>query len=581
MAQRGFHVELIKPSHYDDSGYVIQWRRSSIPSNSLASVYGLIADCAESRVLGPDVDITIDVVDECNTIIDVDAIAARIRQAGSGFVGLVGVQSNQFPRALDLARRFRAAGLIVVIGGFHVSGCLAMLPELPPEIRAAQEIGAILYAGESEGRMAELLRDIDRGEAKPIYNYMQDLPGLEQAVAPILPREVVARVSGHYASFDAGRGCPFQCSFCTIINVQGRKSRYRTADDVEAIVRANAAIDIHHFFVTDDNFARNRNWEAILDRLIALREEGLKIRLLLQVDTLCHKTPGFIEKAARAGCNSVFIGLENINPQSLAGAKKRQNKIWEYRQMLQEWRKHAVMTWAGYILGFPADTPESIARDIEIIKRELPIDILEFFCLTPLPGSEDHKRLHLQGVAMDPDMNNYDLEHITTAHPIMSRDAWQAVYRDSWRRYYTDEHVETVLRRAVRDGIRPRKVVDALTVFSGGLRIEGVHPLQLGMVRRKVRGERRPELGLENPLIFYPRRMWEMLSTLAAWGSLYWRYHRIKRRVLADPAANEYIDEALRPVAEETELPEFVRNYASKIPQTYGAPASAAADAAD
>src|SRR6202043_4160173 len=75
-----------------------------------------------------------------------------------------------------------------------------------------------------------------------------------------------------YSSFDAGRGCPFQCSFCTIINVQGRISRYRSADDVETIVRANAAQGVTRFFVTDDNFARNRNWEAILDRLIELRE---------------------------------------------------------------------------------------------------------------------------------------------------------------------------------------------------------------------------------------------------------------------------------------------------------------------
>ena len=204
-----------------------------------------------------------------------------------------------------------------------------------------------------------LLRDIHAGTAKPIYNYLADTPEMARATLPILPRRIVSRVAGEYTSFDAGRGCPFQCSFCTIINVQGRKSRYRTPDDVEAIVRANAKQGVTKFFITDDNFARNRNWEPILDRLIHLREnEGFKIRLLLQVDTLCHRIPGFIEKAARAGCNAVFIGLENINPESLLGTKKRQNKIWEYREMLQAWRKQKVMTWAGYILGFPADTPE-------------------------------------------------------------------------------------------------------------------------------------------------------------------------------------------------------------------------------
>ena len=91
------------------------------------------------------------------------------------------------------------------------------------------------------------------------------------------------------------------------------------------------------------------------------------------------------------------------------------------------------MTYAGYILGFPTDTPETIARDIEIIKRELPIDILEFFYLTPLPGSEDHKKLLLRQIPMDPDMNKYDLEHACTAHPLMSREVWERVYADAWR----------------------------------------------------------------------------------------------------------------------------------------------------
>jgi hypothetical protein len=574
MGKRTFRIILVKPSHYDDDGYVIQWRLSTIPSNSLASVYGLLAACAEEKALGPDVDIEIEACDECNTVIDVRAAARRIKAAGSGFVGLVGVQSNQFPRALDLAREFRAAGVTVVIGGFHVSGCISMLPELPRDLKEAQALGVVLFAGEGEGRMAELIRDIACDRAKPVYNYLNDMPSMEAAAIPVLPREVVGLIVGHHACFDAGRGCPFQCSFCTIINVQGRKSRYRTADDVEAIVRANAAQGINHYFVTDDNFARNRNWEAILDRLIDLREnKGFGIKLILQVDTLCHKIPGFIEKAARAGCNQVFIGLENINPQSLQGAKKRQNKIWEYRVMLQAWRRAKVMTWAGYILGFPTDTPETIARDIEIIKKELPLDILEFFCLTPLPGSEDHKNLYLKGIPMDPDMNKYDLEHVCTGHPRMSADEWRQVYRDAWARYYTDAHVETVLKRAVASGLKPRKMADVMTAFSAASRIEGVHPLQCGIIRRKVRTQRRHGMPIVNPFVFYPLRAVEFVAVVAQWLTVGLRYHRIKKRVVADPSSKTYVDDATRvsPV-EGTEDDELVAAFADKIPDTYGAP---------
>src|SRR5690242_2200983 len=106
--RRKFSIFLVKPSHYDADGYVIQWYRSSIPSNSLASVYGLLAECAAAKALGPDVDIEIDACDECNTVVDIKRIIRTIRAAGSGFVGLVGVQSNQFPRALDIARELRA-----------------------------------------------------------------------------------------------------------------------------------------------------------------------------------------------------------------------------------------------------------------------------------------------------------------------------------------------------------------------------------------------------------------------------------------------------------------------------------------
>ncbi len=569
MGKRVFKVVLIKPSHYDHQGYVIQWYRSTIPSNSLASVRGILAICGEQQALGPDVEIDIEAYDECNTVIDIPGAIARIHAAGGGFVGLVGVQTNQFPRAVDIARQFRAARLPVVIGGFHVSGVLSMLPEPTPELKEALDLGVTFYAGESEGRMGELLRDIDQGKLKQIYNYLHDAPGMEAAALPLLPKETVARVAGRYASFDAGRGCPFQCSFCTIINVQGRKSRYRTADDVEAIVRANAARGIFRFFVTDDNFARNKNWEAILDRLIKLQEEGTRFRLLLQVDTLCHHTPGFIEKAARAGCNAVFIGLENINPESLMGAKKRQNKIWEYREMLQAWRAQKVMTWAGYILGFPTDTPESIARDIEIIKRELPVDILEFFYLTPLPGSEDHKNLHVRGIAMDPDMNKYDLENVCTSHPIMSEETWHQVYRDAWTRYYTPEHVETVLRRARVSGLKLSKIVNAMTVFSGSSRIEKVHPLQFGIVRRKIRTQRRHGMKLENPLVFYPRRLVESIVAGLRWWSLIRRHTAIRRKVEADANGLSYTDLSLMNVKRNDD---FVEVFADKIPDTYGAP---------
>ncbi len=562
-----FHLFLIKPSHYDDDGYVIQWVRSSIPANTLAALYGLGLDCSDRRVLGPDVEIRITAWDETNTRIRTDRIIDEIRGAGGkGLVALVGVQTNQFPRAVDIARPLIAAGVPVAIGGFHVSGCLAMLPDMPDDLRDAMALGITLFAGEAEGRLDEILKAAHAGTLEPLYNYMNDLPGLEGAPAPYLPREVVGRTGGMRTSFDAGRGCPFMCSFCTIINVQGRKSRARSADDVERIVRANLAQGVHNFFITDDNMARNQNWEPIFDRLIKMREdEGQRIYIVAQVDTMTHKIRGFIKKAARAGVNRVFIGLENINPDALKGAQKGQNQITEYRAMLQAWHAVGALTYAGYILGFPGDTPESIERDIGIIQRELPIDLLEFFILTPLPGSADHKKLYLAGAKLEQDMNRYDVVHVTTPHAVMSDAELLGIYNRAWDLYYSPAHVETVLRRSKAWGYDPRNMMWKLISFHVPPILEKVHPLEGGVLRRKYRRDRRHGMPVENPFMFYARYAWENVAKYARFVPIYLRYRRTLARVMQD--STPYTDTAMTPVqsGEYEELELFSATHGGKI----------------
>ncbi len=555
MPQDILHFVMIKPSHYDNDGYPIQWLRSIIPSNTLAAVNGLVLDCQDREVLGPDVEIRPLTYDETNTRIVPEKIIREINAAGGKvLIGFVGVQSNQFPRAVDLAKPFLKAGFPVCFGGFHLSGCIAMLPELPEEIRAAQEMGISMFAGEAEeGRLDEVLIDAYRGKLKPIYNYMDDLPSMNEQPVPFLFRDTIGRTIDKISSFDMGRGCPFQCSFCTIINVQGRKSRFRSADDLEKIVRDNIEQGVYKFFITDDNFARNRDWEAMLDRLILLREkEGIKLKLIIQVDTLCHKTPNFIEKACRAGVKRVFIGLENINPDNLMAAKKRQNKITEYRLMLQQWRHYGATTYAGYILGFPNDTKESILHDIEIIKKELPLDMLEFFFLTPLPGSEDHKVLLAKGDWMDPDLNKFDLHHRVTHHPKMSDKEWDDAYHQAWLSYYNPEHLKTILLRC--GAIHPSKLrirVKFLLTFFLPYTVDHLHPLEGGLFRLKYRRDRRPGMKIESRLIFYPKYFAE---TAGKWFKIgkatlkaYWTLAQV-RRILR---TSTYNDIAITPQMDE------------------------------
>jgi hypothetical protein len=442
MGKRVFRVVLIKPSHYDADGYVIQWWHSTIPSNSLASVYALIADCATSQVLGPDTAIEVEAYDECNTVIDVPGAIKRIRKAGAGFVGLVGVQSNQFPRAHDLARDFRAAAIPVVMGGFRAQ------PRLGADPRPADQ--------------AARRRDEDQ-------------------------------------SHPSGR----------------------------------------HALPQDPELRRESGESRLQQRLHRAREH----------------------QSRRA-----YRGEKEAEPdlgisRDAAGVEARQGH-----------------DYAGYILGFPNDTPDSIFRDIATIQRELPLDLGEFMILTPLPGSEDHKNLYQKKVPMDPDMNKYDLEHVTTSHAKMSDAVMADTYHQAWQRYYSDAHIETILRRAVATGFNAKKMRDMLIIFAGSVPIEGVHPLQTGFGRRKIRRQRRSGLPIESALTFYPHRAVEATATLLAWARLAWRYSGILKRVTQNADAKFYRDAALQDSkGDEHEMPSFVQANANQLSKAQRAAINVAA----
>ncbi|MBN1611771.1 MAG: radical SAM protein [Polyangiaceae bacterium] len=544
-----FYLLLIRPTHYDDDGYPIQWLRSQVPSGSLACLYGIALDCRARRVLGQGVDLRLVTIDETNRRVKPERWIGRFRREHArALVAFVGVQSNQFPRTLDLAQSFVAADIPVCVGGFHVTGCLAMLPTLPSELVDALAMGISLFAGEAEqGRLDEVLRDAYAGRRGKLYDYRSPRPDLSDQPVPVLPIDEITRTQSAFPCFDLGRGCPFHCSFCTIVNVHGRESRYRTADDLERIVRHHHALGVHSFFLTDDNFARNKNWEAFFDRLIAIREaEGWGVRLLMQVDMLSHRVPRFVDKAVRAGVDQLFVGLESIDPDSLRSIGKTQNRIQEYREMLLAWKKYPVVITGGYIIGFPNDTRESVLRNIAIIQKELPIDLLYFTNLTPLPGSQDHQRLWEQGVWMDPDLNKFDANHQVTRHPLMSDAEWAAVYREAWTTFYSFQHMDTILRRMV--ALRSNKkltTVHRMTWFRDYLRLADVHGFDGGLFRLKFRRDRRPGLPTEPRVTFYASYAAMLARSLAGMTVTYCRLRWMLRRVWRDPAHYDYADEAI------------------------------------
>ena len=510
-----FHVFLVRPSKYDDEGFVIRHWRAVVPSNSLACLYGLTEDVRQRRVLG-EIDLRIHVVDEAVDRVPFDRIFRLNRRAGERvLVCLVGVQTNQFCRAADIAIALRGKQVAVMIGGFHVSGMLAMFPTVSPEIQQLVDAGVSVVAGEVEHRWADLLRDAYDGKLTPIYRFLDSPPDLSDAPRPIKHKQFTAKhVHSNYGTIDCSRGCPFNCSFCTIVNVQGRKSRFRSPHCIEETIRQSYRDSgVNLYFFTDDNFARNPAWEQIFERLIALREdEGIGVEFVIQADIPSHKIPGFVDKAVRAGCCTVFIGMESLNPRNLQAAVKTHNRVEEYRACIEAWHKARVTTIVGYIIGLPYDTEESVRCDIRRLISEVQPDQASFFIMTPLPGSSDHRRMVEAGVPMETDYNRFDCFHESMSHPHMKDGVWTRAYREAWRRFYSLENMKAILSRTP-----PEKYWDVfhnLIWYKNSIVNEGMHPMQAGLVRLKDRESRRACFPQESRLAHLRRRIPEICTVL-------------------------------------------------------------------
>ena len=152
---------------------------------------------------------------------------------------------------------------------------------------------------------------------------------------------------------------------------------------------------------------------------------------------------------------------------------------------------------------------------------------------------------------MDSDLNRYDLEHVVTDHPKMSRAELQSIYDEAWKLYYTREHIETLLKRAAVTNVRMMSLAKVLIQFSAMMQIEKVHPLQSGLIRMKRPAERRPGLPVESVWILYPRYIRDLIiNNIEFVRNAWWILHTM-RRIERDPNRSLYVDQALSPVLDD------------------------------
>lgn len=489
---RTIRVYFIKPSKYDEQGYVLRFWKGVLPNNTLTALAALNEEYNRMRA-AQNVFVETVLWDEIvDGAIDADVIQAINEKAREDHVevliGMAGVQTNQYPRGRDVALQFVNAGLTVIMGGFHVSG-------YPDSCTFLNSCGITTVVGEAESTWVELLDDYLRGEMKLNYSVTSGIraktgtgeilvPSIEGAQLPAIDERYLTRFANTtMTTLDTSRGCPFTCSYCSVKNVMGRTMRAR--DSQSAVDWIRDAADYHGIdmlFLVDDDFFRSPQWEPVLLGMAELRRQGRNVNFMMQVDIdaggYADLRPGeadsskhqrsrrFVELVKEAGGYCAFVGFESFNPLNLMAATKFQNTerrernlelseakkrvIEKYRRVVDNWHRAGIAVHCGYMIGFPYDTPES-GQQAALDLIEVGVDLASFFIVTPLPGTEDHIKAVEEGTITDWDFNWYDSDHMVFRHPTMTADEVLKAYRDAYTTFYS-----------------PWRMVKNLVTFAGG-----------------------------------------------------------------------------------------------------------------
>ena len=228
--------------------------------------------------------------------------------------------------------------------------------------------------------------------------------------------------------------------------------------------------------------------------------------------------PNFVEKAAKAGCRQVFIGMESLNQENLKSVKKNQNDIENFKELVDAFHDVGIVCHLAYIIGFPLDTAESVKKDIEKL-LSFGAGQASFFMMTPLPGSMDYKHAVEKGTLIDADLNNYDTFHETHRHARMKPGEWLAAYEDAWRVFYSVDNMKRILSQNLK-GENYWGIFSNFIWYKNGVNVEGGHPMIHGFIRLKGRLERRAGYPIEGRWQYFQRRLGDVRRELTGWAKL-------------------------------------------------------------
>lgn len=348
-------------------------------------------------------------------------------------IDLVGItlMTAAAARAYELAARFRARDIPVVLGGMHPTFCAQ---------EALQHADAVVV-GDAEGIWPRVVADTRAGRLKGIYRNLKlpELQGLEPPPRHLLENKKYATVH----AVQATRGCSNHCDFCAVSAFHQHTHRQRP---VEEVIQEVSAIASRFFIFVDDNLTADRQYARRLFRaLIPLRKSWVTQSELGIAEDL-----ELVKLAAKAGCTGVFVGMETFSVRNLESVNKGFNRVRRYREAIRTLHRHGIGVEAGIVFGFDHDDPTVFERTLKLLDK-LKIDAAQISIFTPLPGTRRFETM--QDRVFDRQWENYDFHH-SVFHPrCMSAEDLQNGHDWITKRFFT---LGRILRRTWRHALRPR-----------------------------------------------------------------------------------------------------------------------------
>lgn len=459
-------VIIIKPSKYGVNGYVERFRRGFMPNSTIPYIRSMTPPSIEG------VPIETQAIDEYVQT-DVKYLELLRNPEQPTLLALVGVQSHQFQRSLDLAAFARANGVRhCVIGGPHPMTC---------DTSMLQDRGISFALAEAETIWPRILKDALHGELQSVYGADQRWAAEVEAPVLIPPskrdlRRYIVPMLGIYPA----RGCPFTCNFCSVIKIAGRQVRSQPIETtMQSLQRAKAA-GVRLVMFTSDNFNKYADAKELLERMIA---EKIQIPFFVQCDTQIAKQEELVSLLGRAGCFEMFVGVESFNRQTLLAVHKTQNHPSTYGEIVKLCRRHGVLSHFSNIIGFPEDSVESIRGHLDVL-RSLRPNTASFYILTPIPGTEQYDDFLKAGWITEENLDRFDATTTTWKHPNVSWPELQALLFRCYQKFYDFRHIMyTALqgfRREVPAGILSYLGHPLFDRFSAAKRL---HPMSGGIGR--------------------------------------------------------------------------------------------------